>query len=256
MKQPVAIVTGASQGIGRATAIRLAQDFEVVVISARNRENLSATAGEIEKAGAKAHLIAADLASPAAAKLLVEETIAKFERIDAVLNIAGAVPGIDLMEMTDDQWVQGAELKLHGARRLTIHAWDALKKSRGSVVFISGTAALEPKAGTAAVAVINAAINALAKGFAEKGVRDGVQVNSMLPGAILTQRRRSMLEKAAAQQQITLEAAIEQFPEKVGIARLGTPEEIANLIAYLVSPGARWLTGTAIRMDGGEVRGV
>jgi len=65
-----------------------------------------------------------------------------------------------------------------------------------------------------------------------------------------------MLEKAAAQQQITVEAAIERFPEKVGIARLGTPEEIANLLAYLVSPGARWLTGTAIRMDGGEVRGV
>ena len=96
----------------------------------------------------------------------------------------------------------------------------------------------------------------LAKAFAEKGVRDGVQVNSMLPGAILTQRRRSMLEKVAAQQQITVEAAIERFPEKVGIARLGTPEEIANLLAYLVSPGARWLTGTAIRMDGGEVRGV
>jgi 3-oxoacyl-[acyl-carrier protein] reductase len=258
MKQSVAIVTGASQGIGRAVAIRIAQDFEVVVITARNRDNLTATATatEIEKAGAKAHLIVADLASPEAAKVLVEETLTVFGRIDAVLNVAGAVPGIDLMEMTDDQWVQGAELKLHGARRLTIHAWEALKKSRGSVVFISGTAALEPKAATAAVAVINAAIDALAKAFAEKGVREGVQVNSVLPGAILTQRRRSMLEKAAAQQQITVEAAIERFPEKVGIARLGTPEEIANLLAYLVSPGARWLTGAAIRMDGGEVRGI
>ncbi|WP_158945154.1 SDR family oxidoreductase [Granulicella sp. S190] len=256
MNQSVAIVTGASQGIGRATAIRLAQDFAVVVLAARNSDNLNATAAEVEKAGAKAHVVVTDLSLPDAAKLLVEETLATFGQIDAVLNIAGAVPGIDLMEMTDQQWIQGAELKLHGARRLTIHAWDALKKSRGSVVFISGTAALEPKAATAAVAVINAAIDALAKAFAEKGVREGVQVNSMLPGAILTQRRRAMLEKAAAQQQITVDAAIERFPEKVGIARLGTPEEIANLLAYLVSPGARWLTGTAVRMDGGEVRGI
>lgn len=256
MEQTVAIVTGASQGIGAATAIRLAKDFSVVVVVARNRDNLNATAGEVEKAGAKAHIVAADLSKPDAAKQVVEETLTRFGRIDALLNIAGAVPGIDVMEMTDDQWIQGAELKLHGARRLTIHAWEALKESHGAVVFISGAAALEPKSGTAAVGVINAAIDALAKAFAEKGVRDGVQVNSMLPGAILTERRRSMLEKSAKQQGITLQESIERFPEKVGITRLGTPEEIANLLAYLVSAGARWLTGTAIRMDGGEVRGV
>ena len=256
MDQSVAIVTGASQGIGRATAIRLARDFSVVVIAARNSDNLNATAAEIDKAGAKAHAIVADLALPEAAKRLVDETVAAYGRIDAILNIAGAVPGIDLMQMTDEQWVQGAELKLHGARRLTIHAWEALKKSRGSVVFISGIAALEPKAATAAVAVINAAVVALAKAFAEKGVQDGVQVNSVLPDAILTQRRRSMLEGAAEQQHITVEQAIERFPEKVGITRLGTPEEIADLMAYLVSPATHWLTGSAIRMDGGEVRGI
>jgi 3-oxoacyl-[acyl-carrier protein] reductase len=160
------------------------------------------------------------------------------------------------MEMTDEQWITGTELKLHAARRLTIHAWEALKRSRGTVVFISGTAALEPKAATAAVAVINAAIDALAKAFAEKGVRDGVQVNSVLPGAVLTQRRRSMFEKAAKEQGITAEDALKRFPEKVGIVRLGTPEEVAGLMAYLVSPEARWLTGSSIRMDGGEVRGI
>ena len=256
MNQSVAIVTGASQGIGSATAIRLAKDFSVVVVAARNRQKLAATAAEIERRGARAHIVVADLSKPEAANQVIDETLTHFGRIDALLNIAGAVPGVDLMEMTDEQWVQGAELKLHGARRLTIHAWEAVKESRGAVVFISGTAALEPKSGTAAVAVINAAIDALAKAFSEKGVHDGVQVNSMLPGAILTERRRSMLEKAAQQQGITLDQAIEHFPEKVGTARLGNPQEIADLMAYLVSPGTRWLTGAAIRMDGGEVRGV
>jgi 3-oxoacyl-[acyl-carrier protein] reductase len=252
----VAVVTGASQGIGRATALRLARDFSIVVLAARDEDNLKETAEEVKAAGAEAYVFAADLSKPEAAKSLVDETLGRYRRIDAVLNIAGAVPGVDLMEMTDQQWTDGSELKLHGARRITMHAWEALKRSRGAVVFMSGTAALEPKSATAAVGVINAAIDALAKAFAERGITDGVQVNSILPGAVLTERRRSMLQRFATQHGITVEQAIKQFPEKAGIARLGTPEEVAGLMAYLVSPEARWLTGASIRMDGGEVKGV
>jgi len=90
------------------------------------------------------------------------------------------------------------ELKFHGARRLTIRAWDALRESKGTVVFISGNAAVIPRAGAAAVGAINAAIEALAKAFAERGIEDGVQVNSVSPGAVMTGRRLSMLERAAA----------------------------------------------------------
>lgn len=108
-------------------------------------------------------------------------TLDRYGRVDALLNIAGAVPQIDLFEMTDEQWYAGMELKLHGARRLTIRAWDALKVSKGSVVFMSGSAALDPKPGFAAVAATNAAIIAMAKAFAEQGIKDGVQVNSIVP---------------------------------------------------------------------------
>jgi 3-oxoacyl-[acyl-carrier protein] reductase len=80
-----------------------------------------------------------------ASKTVVNTTLERFGRIDALLNIAGAVPQIDLFEMTDEQWKAGMELKLHGARRLTIRAWDALKQAKGSVVFMSGSAALDPK---------------------------------------------------------------------------------------------------------------
>jgi 3-oxoacyl-[acyl-carrier protein] reductase len=252
----VAIVTGASQGIGKATAMRLALDFSTIVLAARNEDSLNSTATEVRSAGAEAHMFIADLSKPESAKSLVDDALSHYGQIDALLNIAGAVPGIDLMEMTDEQWTNGAELKLHGARRITIHAWEALRKSRGAVVFMSGTAALEPKSATAAVGVINAAIDALAKAFAERGITDGVQVNSVSPGAVLTERRRSMLQRFATQHGLTLGQAIEQFPEKAGIARLGNPEEIAGLMAYLVSPQARWLTGASIRMDGGEVKGV
>jgi 3-oxoacyl-[acyl-carrier protein] reductase len=177
----VAIVTGANQGIGRATALRLARDFSAMVLVARNDQELQSAASEVKSAGAEALVYALDLRRVGAAEIVAKGTLGRFRRIDALLNIAGAVPQIDLFEMTDAQWDDGMALKSHGARRLTIKAWDALKASNGSVVLLSGSAALDPKPGFAAVAAINAAIIALAKAFAEQGIKDGVQVNSVVP---------------------------------------------------------------------------
>jgi NAD(P)-dependent dehydrogenase (short-subunit alcohol dehydrogenase family) len=252
----VAIVTGASQGIGRATALRLARDFSAVVLTARNEGELQKTADAVESAGAEAMIFALDLREPEAVEAVISGTLDRFGRIDALLNIAGAVPQIDLFEMTDAQWTDGMALKLHGARRLTIRAWDALKASNGSVVLISGSAALDPKPEFAAVAAINAAIIALAKAFSEQGIKDGVQVNSVIPGAVLTGRRQSFMEKWAPAHNLSVEEAMKTFPEKVGISRFGKPEEIAELMAYMVSPAAKWMTGTSVRMDGGETKGI
>jgi 3-oxoacyl-[acyl-carrier protein] reductase len=255
-KKSVAIVTGASQGIGRATALRLARDFSAVVLAARDKDELEQTSADVNAAGAESLVCTLDLREPKSAEILVKSTLDRFGRIDALLNIAGAVPQIDLFEMTDAQWDDGAALKLHGARRITILAWDALKASNGSVVFISGSAALDPKPGFAAVAAINAAIIALAKAFAEQGIKDGVQVNSVIPGAVMTGRRRSFFEKWAPAHNLTVEEAMKKFPEEAGITRFGQPEEIADLMAYLVSPAAKWMTGTSLRMDGGEIKGI
>jgi len=252
----VAIVTGASQGIGRATAVRLARDFSVVVLAARNEDELQKTAAAITAAGAEPQICVLDLRDPQSAETLVSSTLDRFGRIDALLNIAGAVPQIDLFEMTDAQWEDGLALKLHGARRITVQAWNALKTSNGSVVLISGSAALDPKPGFAAVAAVNAAIIALAKAFAEQGIKDGVQVNSVVPGAVMTGRRESFFKKWAPAHNMTVDQAVQKFPEEVGIARFGKPEEIADLMAYLVSPAAKWMTGASVRMDGGEIKGI
>jgi 3-oxoacyl-[acyl-carrier protein] reductase len=131
-----------------------------------------------------------------------------------------------------------------------------LKTSKGSVLFISGSAALDPKPAFAAVATINAAIIALAKAFAEQGIKDGVQVNSVVPGAVMTGRCHSFFEKWAPAHGMSVDEAVKQFPEKAGIARYGEPQEIADLMAYLVSKEARWLTGASVRMDGGEIKGI
>jgi len=255
MKVNVAIVTGASQGIGRATAVRLAMDFSALVLVARNESALKETSAAVTGAGAEVIICDLDLSKPESADAVVQMAAEKFGRVDALLNIAGAVPQIDLFEMTDEQWHSGMELKLHGARRLTIKAWDALKQSKGSVVFMSGSAALDPKPAFAAVAATNAAIIAIAKAFAEQGIRDGVQVNSVIPGAVMTNRRRTFLEKWAPAHNMTVAEAMKKFPEEAGIARYGQPEEIAELMAFMVSPAAKWMTGTSVRMDGGEVKG-
>lgn len=252
----VAIVTGASQGIGRATALRLARDFSAVVLAARNEQELQRTAAAVSAAGAEPLVCVLDLRESESAEILVSSTINRFGRIDALLNIAGAVPQIDLFEMTDAQWEDGMALKLHGARRLTVQAWEALKASNGSVVLISGSAALDPKPGFAAVAAINAAIIALAKAFAEQGITDGVQVNSVVPGAVMTARRESFFKKWAPAHDMKIDEAVKRFPEEAGIARFGKPEEIADLMAYLVSPAAKWMTGSSVRIDGGEIKGI
>jgi 3-oxoacyl-[acyl-carrier protein] reductase len=256
MTQTVAVITGASQGIGQATAVRLARDFSALVLVARNRANLEKTEALVRKAGAQALAIDADLGEVPAARTVIDKTLATFGRIDALLNIAGAVPQIDLFEMTEAQWEAGLALKLHGARRLTVCAWPALKETKGSVVLMSGNSAIFPKAPYAAVGTINAAIVALAKAFADRGIQDGVQVNSVLPGPVMTGRRQSYLEHWAPLHGMTVAEAVAKFPSEAGIARYGAPEEIAELMAFLVSPGARWLTGSALRMDGGEVKSI
>jgi len=254
MTKSVAVVTGASQGIGQATALRLARDFSALALVARSRPNLEKTAGLVRDAGAEALVIDTDLSDVPSAQAVVGKTLSVLGRIDALLNIAGAVPQIDLFEMNEEQWDTGLALKLHGARRLTLAAWPALKQVQGAVVFMSGNSAIFPKAPYAAVGTINAAIVALAKAFADRGIEDGVQVNSVLPGPVMTGRRQSYLEHWAPLHGMTVAEAGAKFPKEAGIARYGAPEEIAELMAFLASPGARWLTGSALRMDGGEAK--
>jgi 3-oxoacyl-[acyl-carrier protein] reductase len=158
--------------------------------------------------------------------------------------------------MTDEQWNTGMELKLHAARRLTLRAWDALKASNGAVVLIAGNTTKVPAASTAAVGVINAAIVALAKAFADRGLKDGVQVNSVSPGPVMTGRRLSMIEKWASAHDVSVSEAKQTLLRQAGIRRYGEPEDIANLMAFLVSPAAQWITGAQLRIDGGEVQSI
>ena len=130
MPKPVAIVTGASSGIGKATALRLARDFGAIALAARSEKRLDEIGLQVREIGAEPLVLALDLMAPTAAEIVVKKTLDRFGRIDALVNIAGAVAGVDLFNMTEEQWNTGMELKFHGARRLAIRAWDALKSRR------------------------------------------------------------------------------------------------------------------------------
>ncbi len=250
----IAIVTGASRGIGRATAIRIAKEFTGVVLVGRAAEALSEVAKAVAEAGAQSFVIATDLRSAEASDYIVEQTLAKFGQINALINIAGDVPQVDLFQMTDAQWSDSFLLKFNSARRLTLAAWDALKESKGSIVFTSGSTAHTPKAAYAAIATVNAAIVALAKAFADRGAQDGVQVNSVLPGPVMTERRKNILTQWASAKSISAQDAQQHFLNMADIQRFGEPEEVAELMAFLISPGAQLMTGSAIRFDGGEIK--
>jgi 3-oxoacyl-[acyl-carrier protein] reductase len=131
MSRSAAIVTGASSGIGKATALRLARDFGAIVLSARSGEKLGVVGQRVKAIGAEALVLELDLTAPTAAEIVVEKTLDRFGRIDALVNIAGDVAGLDVFGVTDEQWNTGMELKFHGAGRLTIRAWDALRESKG-----------------------------------------------------------------------------------------------------------------------------
>jgi 3-oxoacyl-[acyl-carrier protein] reductase len=256
MTKSVAIVTGSSSGIGKATAIRLSRDFSAVALAARSATELGKTAEEVRANGAEPLVIDVDLMAPTAAETVVSRTLAKFGRIDALLNVAGAVPGIDLFQMADEQWNAGMELKLHGARRMTLRAWEALKAVKGAVVLMAGNSAEVPSPSAAAVGVINAAIVALAKAFAGRGLTDGIRVNSVSPGPVMTNRRLAMIEKWATARNVSLVQAKQTLLTEAGITRYGEPQDVAELIAFLVSPAAQWMTGTQLRIDGGEVKSI
>src|SRR5262245_31682764 len=127
MSNSVVIVTGASSGIGKATALRLAKNHAAVVLVARRQEELEDVARQVRALGAQAMVVAADRAQPYAADAVVAAALQAHGRIDALVNVAGAVPGLDVFAMTDAQWDAGMALKFHGARRLTLRAWEALR---------------------------------------------------------------------------------------------------------------------------------
>ena len=247
----VAIVTGASRGIGRAIAERLAAEGAHVILCARSKESLEAVAAGISS---ESLVHAADLRDPAAPAALVDAAVERFGRIDVLVNNAGATKRGDFLELSDDDWADGFALKFFGAMRCCRAAWPHLRASGGAIVNIAGVGGRTGSADFAIGGSVNAAVMNLTKVLADRGLRDGVRVNAVNPGSIATERLRKRIGQLAADEGIAPAEAADRMAKKLGVARFGEPSEIANAVAFLASPAAAYLHGAIVDVDGGQTR--
>ena len=249
----IALVTGSSRGIGRGVALTLAEEGCDLMLTGRDEAALREVAGEVEKRGRKAALETTDLRADGAAAALVDATRRRYGRLDILVNNAGTTKRGDFLALTDTDWQDGYALKFFAHVRLSRAAWPLLKDAKGAAVTIGGTSGRIPIAAFTIGSSVNAACAAFAKALADLGKTDGVQVNTIHPSYVETERFWRRI-KADMERTGKSEAEVREWHRQdINVTRFGTPQDIGSLIAFMVSPRGRWLHGATIDMDGGEV---
>lgn len=247
----VAIVTGASRGIGRAIAQTLAAEGMRLTLVARSQDQLD----ELSRSLSVPSLVqAVDLRFPEVPTGVVDATVERFGRLDLLVNNAGATVRGDFLNLPDLDWADGFALKFFGAMRCCRAAWKHLQSTQGSIVNIVGIGGRTGSAEFAIGGSVNAAMLNLTKVLADRGVVDGVRVNAINPGAIVTDRLQTRIARLATERGIDEAAAARELAHEMKIARFGEPAEIASMVAFLASHHAAYCQGMIMDLDGGQTR--
>jgi len=253
----VALVTGASGGLGSAIASALAGEGMVVALVGRDRDKLAAVSANVQKlSGVAPVVISADLTQPAAADECVSATIAAAGRLDLLVNCAGATKRGDFFELDDRDWVDGFALKFHGCVRMCRAAWPHLVAQRGTVINIVGVGSRTPSMDFLIGGSVNNALLNFTKGLADRGGTDGVRVNAINPGFFRTDRTDKRINLLAKNHQVSREQAESMLLKELSVQRLGRPEEVGRLTSFLASDHAAYIHGATLDIDGGVTRGL
>jgi len=252
----IAIVTGASRGIGDAIATRLAAQGATVALVARKSADLDAVAARITTAGGQAFAFPCDLRHADEVTQTIDTIVKQLGSLDILVNNAGATPHGSLLDRDDAEWHDAYEAKIHNFVRMCRACWSHLKAQQGQVINICGVLGRTPTANALIGGTLAAAVIALTKGLAEFGRPDGIRVNGVSPGLIDTGRFRARLQEIAQEQQVSLEQARDQLVKRLGIKRLGMAEEVADVVAFLLSERNTYIDGAIIDVDGGMTKSV
>lgn len=247
----VAIVTGASRGIGRAIAEQLSSEGMRLVLAARSIETLQQAASACR---AEVAIFPIDLRAEQAPQQLIDFAIAQFGTLDLLVNNAGATLRGDFLQLTEADWQDGFALKFFSSVRGSRAAWPHLAQSSGAIVNIIGVGGRTGDAEFAIGGAVNAALLNLTKVLADRGIADGVKVNAINPGLIATDRLRARIEQMAATHDISHAEAVAAMTGRLGISRIGEPAEIAAAVAFLASAASGYCQGTILDIDGGLTR--
>lgn len=248
LKGRVALVTGGSQGIGKAVAATLAQEGASVVIAARGAELLDQVAAEIRAGGGSVHAVAADVSQAADCERLVAETVKTFGRLDILVNNAGTSATGEFESVTDEAWQADFNLKLFAAIRLARLAVPGMRQQGwGRIINMTNIGAKQPRAKSMPTTVTRAAGLAFTKAMSKEFAASNILVNTVCIGLI----KAGQHERKAARAGVPVEQMYEAMGKDIPLGRVGRAEEVASVVAFLASEAASYVTGSSINLDGG-----
>ena len=258
LKNRIAIVTAASQGLGKASALALAQEGATVVICARRQKEITEAANEIQKTtNANVIPLTADVTKPEDIERLVSETKQRFGTVHILVNNAGGPPVGDILTLTDEDWRKGHELTLMSMVRLTRAVLPMMIQQQwGRIITITSIAAKEPIDELLLSSAIRPGILGLTKVLANQYAKKNITVNTVCPGHTLTKRQEELAASRAAAKNISMEQYLKDTAGAIPAARLGRPEEIGSVIAFLASEQASYINGVNVLVDGSAAKGI
>ncbi len=249
----VAVVTAGSRGIGFAVAKELAREGANIVLNSRNADVLERSASELEKFGVEVLTVSGDLSDEGTIESIYEKTTERFGGADILfLNAGGPKPG-GFFEVTDEDWLKTFELNFFSAVRLVRKFAPSMKERRwGRIIFLTSISVKEALPTLILSAGVRLALTGVLKNLSVELAPYNITVNAVAPGYTLTERVENLLKDKARREGISYEDAMRSITSKIPMGRMGKPEEIASVVAFLSSERASFITGQTIVVDGGQ----